>query len=113
MTRIPLSIITLVAAAALAGCNSEDHNIVAGPPGDEPANVAANANVHLPPSIAASKSYRCKDNKVVYIDWMSDGSARVKQTRDEVGAAVAPGSADLKGDATAASITYKGESCKA
>jgi len=113
MTRIPLTLM-IVAAAALAGCNNSDHTIIAGPDtGDGPTNAAANANVQLPPSIAASKSYRCKDNKVVYIDWMSDGSARVKQTREEVGTPVAAGSPDLKGDATAASITYKGESCKA
>ena len=114
MTRVP-HILTLVAAAALAACNGEDHNIVAGGPdtGDTETNVVANANVQLPPSIAASKSYRCKDNKVVYIDWMSDGSARVKKTREEVGMSVAPGSPELKGDANAASITYRAESCKA
>ena len=39
----------------------------------------------LPPSIAASKTYRCKDNSLVYVDWLSDGSARVKKTREEVG----------------------------
>ena len=32
----------------------------------------ANANVALPPSITASKTYRCKDNSIVYIDWLSD-----------------------------------------
>ena len=65
--------LALLAAAALAGCNKEDHTIVAGGPADDDANrVAANANVELPPSIASSKIYRCKDNSVVYVDWMSD-----------------------------------------
>ena len=27
----------------------------------------------LPPSISSSKIYRCADNKVVYVDWLSDG----------------------------------------
>jgi hypothetical protein len=113
MTRIP-HLLALVAAAALAGCNSEDHNIVAGPPDtDDQVNVAANGPVQLPPSIEASKTYRCADNKVIYIDWMSDGSARVKKTREEVGTSVAPGSPQLNGDAKAASISYNGESCKA
>jgi hypothetical protein len=114
MTRIP-TLLTLVAAAALAGCNSENHNIVAGGPEPDQAqtNVAANANVQLPPSIAASKSYRCKDNKVVYVDWMSDGTAHVKLSRDAVGTPVPPGSNELTGSASSASITYKGESCKA
>lgn len=108
MTRTPL-FITLAAAAALAGCNKENHTIVAGDPGD---NVAATAPVALPPSIRASKAYRCKDNKLVYIDWMSDGTARVKKTREEVGASVTPGN-ELKGDANASAITYNGQSCKA
>jgi hypothetical protein len=109
MTR-KTPLITLAAAAALAGCNSKDHTIVGGPDGDEAANTAKNAPVALPPSITASKSYRCKDNKLVYIDWMSDGTARVKKTRDEVGTSVTPGT-DLKGDANAKAITYGGQSC--
>jgi hypothetical protein len=111
MTRT-LPIIALVAVAALAGCNNSDHNIVAGGPVDDTSNVAANANVQLPPSITSSKSYRCGDNSIVYVDWMSDGSARVKKKRDEVGTSVTPGT-DLKGDPSGSSISYKGQSCKA
>jgi hypothetical protein len=112
MTRTML-LISLAAAAALAGCNSKDHTIVSGPPDDtSDANSAANAPVAMPASIASSKSYRCADNKLVYIDWMSDGTARVKKTRDEVGTAVTPGT-NLKGDPTGATISYNGQSCKA
>ena len=113
MTR-PFTILTLVAAAALAGCNNDP--IVADPAGPDPqANAVANAgSVTLPPSIAASKAYRCKDNTLVYVDWLSDGSARVKKDRNEVGTTVATGEgAPLQGDAKAASISYNGQSCKA
>jgi hypothetical protein len=113
MTRSPL-LLTLAAAAALAGCNNSSHTIVAGgEPDDNTANVTANANVQLPPSITASKSYRCADNSLIYVDWLSDGSARVKHKRDEVGTSIAAGSADLKGDPKASTITFKGQSCKA
>ena len=106
MTRTTL-LITLAAAAALAGCNSKGQTI-----GGDDANAAKNAPVALPPSITGSKAYRCKDNHVVYIDWMSDGKARVKKTREELGGTpVTPGT-DLKGDPAAASITYNGQSCK-
>jgi hypothetical protein len=111
MTRTPF-IIMLAAAAALAGCDNSDHTIVSGPAGETDSNATANAPVTLPPSIQASKSYRCKDNNLVYVDWMSDGTARVKKTREEVGATVTPGT-ELKGDAKAATITYNGQSCKA
>jgi hypothetical protein len=78
MTRIPL-LIALAAAAALAGCNKADHTIVAGPDEGDSANVAANGPVALPPSITDSKIYRCADNKVVYVDWLSDNkSANVR-----------------------------------
>jgi hypothetical protein len=108
MTRKTL-LITLTAAAALAGCNKQNHTITADQTGD---NLAANAPVALPPSITASKSYRCKDNKLVYIDWMSDGTARVKQTRQEVGTSVTPGT-NLKGDANAKTVNYNGQDCDA
>ena len=114
MTRTPI-LIMLAAAAALAGCNKEDHTIVAAGP-DTDDNVAApasNTPVALPPSIAASKSYRCDNNSLVYVDWMSDGSAHVKLNPSDTPTTIAAGSPDLKGDAKATSITYKGESCKA
>ena len=110
MTR-PFTILALVAVAALAGCNNEDHTIVAGPGGDDqPMN---NVGVVLPPSIQASKAYRCKDNSLIYVDWLSDGTARVKKTREDVGTTLPAGDKSLTGDAKAASITYNGQSCKA
>jgi hypothetical protein len=78
------------------------------------ADAVANAgSVQLPPSIQASKAYRCKDNSLIYVDWHSDGSARVKKTREEVGTTLPAGDKTLTGDAKAASITYNGQSCKA
>jgi hypothetical protein len=120
----------LVAAAALAGCNSEDHNIVAGGvPGDEDTNVAANAGVELPPSIAASKVYRCADNKVVNVDWLSDNKSANVRTEENgplthVTAAepgkpmTAPGGYEVSGSATAGSVKiavpgHPSQSCKA
>ena len=73
MTRTPLAL-ALTAAAALAGCNQEDHNIVGGGPAD-PVGNQANSGVVLPPAIAHSKIYRCKDNSVVYIDWLADNKS--------------------------------------
>lgn len=64
-------ILTLAAAAALAGCNNNDHTIVAGADNEQD-NHAVAANMVLPPSIEATKVYRCKDNHVVYVDWLAD-----------------------------------------
>lgn len=118
MTRTPL-LLALVATAALAGCNKDDsHTIVVGPEGIEDNSSAAGeenlANVQLPPSISASKIYRCKDNSVVYVDWLSDGTARVRTDKNEVGQTVQVGEAGaIKGSAEGSTITYNGKSCKA
>jgi hypothetical protein len=70
MTR-KYPLLTLVAAAALAGCNSNDHT--AGPDTGNSAEVANNAAITLPPAIAATKLYRCSgDNSVVQVDWLAD-----------------------------------------
>ena len=34
--------------------------------------LANAAPVELPPAIVASKTYRCKDNSLVQIDWLAD-----------------------------------------
>jgi hypothetical protein len=70
MTRNTI-VISLVAAAALAGCNKESHTIGGGSETND-VNAASNAGVVLPPSITASKTYRCGDNSVVFVDWLSD-----------------------------------------
>jgi hypothetical protein len=128
MTRTPL-LITLAAAAALAGCNNSDHTIGGGPDADNGANAAANAPVALPPTIAASKIYRCADNKLVYVDWLSDN--KTANIRTEQGgsptqvAAIEPGKPmtgaagyELSGSATAAAVKitvpgHASQSCKA
>ena len=116
MTRT-FTIVALAAAMALAGCNSEDHNIVADPAGPDPmADELANVGeVVLPPAISASKTYRCKDNSLVSIDWLNDGTARIKAEQAGAGTTVTPGAegSPLTGDAQAATITYNGQSCKA
>ena len=117
MNRIFCSTL-LAAAAALAGCDQSDHNLTASGPYDPQAANLANASaVTLPPAIAAQKAYRCKDNSLIYVDWYSDGSARVKNARNEAGTPVPAPTPDatepspLSGSATATSITYNGKSC--
>lgn len=127
MTRTPLAL-AILAAAALAGCNQEDQTIVAGP-GDNGA-TSANANVQLPPAIAASKIYRCSgDNSVVYVDWLADNKTANVRT-EEGGRATqvvapepgqplaAPSGLSVEGDAkgTSIKVTLPGagaKTCKA
>ena len=121
MTRtLPL----LALAALLAGCDSE--TITGNGPADpRDANQLADAvaNVQLPPSIVASHKYRCGDNSIVSIDWLSDGKVNSARATPDGGAGVNLAQAEaggdytaegttLKGDPQAASITFNGKSCK-
>lgn len=120
MTRtLPL---IAIAAVALAGC--EPTTIEGGGPADPMANEVANAgNVALPPSIVGSHRYRCKDNSLISVDWLSDGttnSARVSPdgrsavslTQAEPNGPYTAEGASLTGDPKASSITFNGQSCK-
>jgi sulfopyruvate decarboxylase TPP-binding subunit len=120
MTRT-FAIFSIAAAAALAGCDNSDHNIVAGEPYDPMANAVQNLDqVELPPSIVASHAYRCADNSLVYVDWLNNDTARVKATRNEVGATVTRGEdgvyvgagQTLSGSAADGTVTVNGKSCK-
>ena len=126
------TLITL-SALALAACEPEtiDGNKRPDPMADQLANAAP---VELPPAIAASKTYRCKDNSLVQIDWLAqDKGAYVHgegQAQTHLKPAVPvegqPASTDLtaeggfvlKGSPTASTVTLtvpgKGaQSCKA
>jgi hypothetical protein len=72
MTRLaPLS--AAVALLALAACNNNKQPEVIDTNPDPMANQIANAApVELPPAVTDSGIYRCKDNSVVYVDFLGD-----------------------------------------
>ena len=80
MTKLPLRSAS-VALLALAACNNKP-TVVGGPP-DPMANAIANAPpVELPPPIAATVEYRCKDNSLVTVDWFKgDMMATIHPTK--------------------------------
>jgi len=112
---------TLIALGLLAVAACKPETITGGeqpdPMKDELANAAP---VELPPSIVASKTYRCKDNSLVQIDWLSENKGAYvhgdNQTQTHVKPAEAvdgkPASTDLtaeggyvlKGNAAASTV---------
>lgn len=68
---------------ALAACNSQPTTINQIDTDDMKDKVSHAAPVTLPPSIAATKSFRCADNDVVFVDFYSDGlSAGIHLKKD-------------------------------
>ena len=108
MNRVAL-LSAFVAAAALAGCNKSE------PVANDAANAAVNEPLVLPPSIAASKAYRCKDNSLAYVDFLSDNkTVTIRDDREgtptaltmaEAGGPYVAEGYSLTGTATDASVT--------
>ena len=109
MTRTP-ALIALLAAAALAGCNNNDDGTIVAGPADPMANAAAeNADIKLPPAIVASHKSRCKDNSLISIDWLSDGTANSARVTPDGGEAVSLAQAEAGAPYTAAPAAPEGE----
>ncbi|TFI57930.1 hypothetical protein E2493_12085 [Sphingomonas parva] len=78
----------LIAAASLAaltltGCNSEPETITAN--ADDPqAEALKNAPplTEAPPMIQASRTFRCKDNSLVYVDFYTNDTARIRTEKN-------------------------------
>lgn len=78
------NVVSFSTAAALAACisltacsNSADEAAAQNNQAAAEANAAASAQ-NLPPSIQASRAYRCPDNSIVYVDFFTDNSAAIR-----------------------------------
>ncbi|SNS18827.1 hypothetical protein SAMN06295912_102178 [Sphingomonas laterariae] len=75
-TPLTLAAASLAAILSLAACNNEADTLVANGPADPDAQTVAEAPpVTLPPALTASRTYRCKDNSLAYIDFFADGTS--------------------------------------
>lgn len=76
----PLHSLAAASFAALLGlsaCNNEPEVVDLNP--DPDAQTVANAApVAAPPMIQASRTYRCKDNALLYADFYTDNTVRVR-----------------------------------
>jgi hypothetical protein len=115
--------LALVAAFALAGCKQEPESMNTGTVDPQAAELANAAPVVAPPPmIKTSHSYRCKDNSLIFVDFMTDDmTANFKKSKDgavtvfkapEAGKPYAsPDGQTITGGGE--TITYNGTSCKA
>ena len=76
-----LAAVAIAATAALAACNSEPEVVRK----DDPmADALKNSGpVAPPPMIQASRTYRCRDNSLVYIDFFTNNTAAIRTERGQ------------------------------
>jgi hypothetical protein len=68
-----LPLIAAAAVMSLSACGQSQPEVVDNKAPDAVAEQAAlAAPVELPPSVKDSRSYRCKDNSIIYVDFLSD-----------------------------------------
>jgi hypothetical protein len=76
-----LAAAAIAATAILAACNTEPE-VVQINKDDPMADALKNAGpVAAPPMIQASRTYRCRDNSLVYIDFYTNNTALVRAER--------------------------------
>ena len=75
-TILPLA--ALAALAALGACNSEPETVNAGPIDPQAEALNSAAPVQQLRMIQASRTFRCKDNSLIYVDYYTDNSAAAR-----------------------------------
>ncbi|WCT72701.1 hypothetical protein PQ455_13800 [Sphingomonas naphthae] len=117
----------LCALLVLAACGSKPETTTNAASVEDPAlNTADAAPVTLPPAIEASRTYRCKDTSLVYVDFFGDKlTANIRTEKDgmptkltapAVGEAFVTEGFSVGGNAPITNITQPGkpsQSCKA
>jgi hypothetical protein len=108
-TLTPLSAAALLALFSLAACG-EPETITAGADDPQAEALQNAAPVAPPPMIQASRTYRCKDNSLLYVDFYTDNTARVRTKKE--GEATALTATDGKGPYTAEGWSVSGNAAQ-
>jgi len=79
-----LAAASVAAFLALAACDKQPETISANANDPQAEELAKAPPVTLPPPIRESKTYRCKDNSLVYVTYMADDvTAMVRDKQEE------------------------------
>ena len=83
MTRnlISSAAVAIAASIGLNACSYEPEKV--GPSNNDPQReaLAKAPRVDLPPSIQASRTYRCADNSLVYVDFYTNDTAQIRTSQ--------------------------------
>ncbi len=75
MRNTLFSCAAVAAFLSLSACNNEPEVVQAGGADPQAEELKTAPKVELPPAIAASRTYRCKDNSLVFIDFYTNNTA--------------------------------------
>jgi hypothetical protein len=75
MHKTFFSTAAVAALLSLSACNNEPEVVHAGGADPQAEALKAAPKVELPPAISASRTYRCKDNSLVYVDFYTNNTA--------------------------------------
>lgn len=119
---LPLSAFA-VALVSLAACNNQPQEVTSVAPDPMASKLKNASKVELPPAIAASKTLRCGDNSLVFVDFF-DGNKQVQLRTEKNGKAtmlkapeagkpfIAEGGYELEGTPKSVTYTAPGQSAK-
>jgi hypothetical protein len=111
-----LNAATAAALLALGACNSAPETVNTY---DAQAEALKNAApVVLPPAIVASRTYRCSDNSLFYVDFYNNNTALIRTSQEGMPTSLtsADGTAPYTGEGytvsgNASNVTINGKSC--
>ena len=115
----------LLGTALLLTACGKPETVTAGNDDPDAATLNAAAPVELPPMVTASRTYRCKDGSLVYVDFFSNNTAAYKTKKEEAGVSLTAPEAgkpyvaegySISGDGPQVDIAAPGkpsQSCKA
>lgn len=120
--RITTSLALGAVVLALAACKAEPESVNTGTNDPMDSALANAAPVELPPALKSSHSYRCKDNSLIFVDFMTDDkTANLKTDREgpvtvlkapEAGQPFVSEDGKTTIASTSGGVTYNGQSCK-
>jgi hypothetical protein len=80
--NLALAALPLAALLILPSCNNKPQTIVAGDDDPQAEQLKSAKPVAPPPMIQASRTYRCKDNSLVYADFYTNNTVAVRSKKD-------------------------------
>lgn len=118
MHQIRLLLAAAAATAALAACNSEPEVLTVNRYDPQAEALKNAAPVAPPPMITANHAYRCSDNSLYFVSFLSNNTANIRTTEDGISTLLTSEDADgpYAGEGYTVSgngenVTINGKSC--